>query len=182
MSKLAFIDIDRVCANGDARFALAEKAKQEFLAVVGNRPMATDIYWRTAFTSEHIALDTVKYGVYDRLNQLEADGYRLLFLTSRPEHLRAATRDWLKAYRIGMARELVMKPSVNQFHKTREWKVWTIHLLTGMYLASEILVIDDDQNNLDELARHPAPFTIRAYTSLEMKEVVGNDLDDIRPF
>jgi hypothetical protein len=182
MTKLACIDIDRVCANGDARFALAEQAKQQVFALNGTNRDAMDAYWRTAFTAEYIALDTLIDGCYDALNVLEDDHYDLIFLTSRPEQLRKATRDWLNQYRIGMGRDLVMKPAINQFHKTREWKVWAIHLLAGMYGASEVLVIEDESANLDELARHAAPFKIRAYPSLEMKEIVGNDLDDIRPF
>jgi len=175
--RIAFIDIDRVLANGDARFALAEKAKQEVLTVTGDRREATNAYWRTAFTPEHIALDTPIDGAPDAINKISAD-YDIILLTSRPEHLRTATTEWLKNHNLIWYTDMVMKPAVNQYHKTREWKVWMVHALAGMYNASDVLVIDNEEANLDELAKVPAPFKMRVYTSLEMKEAVEPVLPD----
>jgi hypothetical protein len=179
MAKIAFIDIDRVCANGDARFALAEQAKQQVFYVSGTNRDAMNAYWRTAFNADHIALDEPIDGAREKLIVIEHE-YDIFFLTSRPENLRDATEEWLAQHALYDGRTIIMKPAVNQFHKTREWKSWTIRLVASMYHATDVLVVDGEQDNLDVLIIVPAPFKIRAYTSLEMKESIN--LDDIRPF
>lgn len=160
---IAFIDIDGVIANADKRFALAEQAKQQALALNATDKQATDAYWRTAFNPEHIALDELIEGAGEAIRILE-DDYDILYLTSRPEYLREATRTWLK--RFDLIRDLIMKPASFQYHlKTVTWKVGTIHQMAAYFSAKNVLVIDDEQANLDEMAK--LPFSIKTYTSLK---------------
>lgn len=185
MTKLAFINIDRILTNGDKRFALAEEAKQKCLAMNGTRSQSIDCYWRTAFNAEHIALDVPIDGAREALNAIE-EKYDVIFLTSRPEFLRRASLAWLKQHHyMGISRDMLMKPSSFQYTKTTVWKAGTIHQTAALYGATEVLVIDDEQANLDEVQKYEGSFLLRCFTSLEMKEpepVASDEEDDDHPF
>src|SRR5579875_3666894 len=103
MDKMCIVDIDGVVADNTARFAKAEEAKQSYLATlptstdgIGTRE-ATNLYWRTAFTPDLVALDTLIDSAARDVNALWADGWDIFFLTSRPESMRNATVEWLRA-------------------------------------------------------------------------------------
>lgn len=163
---IAFIDIDRVISNGDARFALAESVAITF-------PYKSkdywDTYWHAAFNPENLRMDTLIPGADLQLARI-MQNYDVIYLTSRPEHMREATRAWFKENGLPTTPDLLMKPPPFQFTKTYVWKVGTIHQMAYMYKAIDVLVIDDEQTILDELARLATPFTLRAYKSLDMQE------------
>ncbi len=189
--KLAIIDIDNIVANPAARFARAEEAKQAFLADVEARTNAllsgssatkeaTNLYWRTVFTPELVALDTLIEGVYEALNRLYGDGYDIYLLSSRPEAMREATLAWLDAAHIRRYwydDRLVLKPAAAQYTKTVVWKASVIHMLAAMMDADEVLVVDDEQSNIDEIMRFAdsAPYTIKCYRSLKLEEEEAGD-------
>ncbi len=187
-NKLAIIDIDNVIANPAARFARAEEEKQEYL----NDPdsfsdprTATDVYWRTAFDPELVALDTLIEGANEALNRLYGDGYDIYLLSSRPEAMREATLAWLDAQHIRRYwydDRLVLKPAAAQYTKTVVWKASVIHMLAAMQEAEEVLVIDDEQAIIDEVMRFAdsVPYSIKCYRSLRMEEEAGSN--DGKPF
>lgn len=168
MSKIAIIDLDGVVANSDARFAMAESIAAEAFAH-GTKDY-TSAYWHNVFMPERVSLDTPIDGAYDALNTIEKD-HELIFLTSSPEYMRTATVEWLRNNRLlGTARDLFMKPASMQYIKTVVWKAGLIHALAFAYGASEVLVIDDEQMNLDELQKYTTSFAMRYYKSLDMQE------------
>jgi len=168
--KLAVIDLDGVIADPAERFKRAEEAKQAFLndknarleAIFSDgsagKQRATEIYWRTVFTPELVSLDTLIEGVHEALNMLYGE-YGVMFLTSRPESMRAATHAWLEAHDISVEHPqfgdfLVMKPPAAQYVKTVVWKALTIQMLVALHGADEALVIDDEKANLAEMQKY----------------------------
>jgi hypothetical protein len=181
MSKIAFIDLDGVVANSDLRFAQAEQTANAKYQQEVYSSAWTDLYWRTVFDPTNVQMDTPIEGAYDALNKIE-ENYEVHFLTSHPEPMRRATQAWLKQHRLmGLARDLIMKPVSMQYTKTVVWKVGTIHMLASMYGASEVLVIDDEQMNIDALAGYQTPYLLRTYKSLAMQDETP-DIDDDHPF
>lgn len=175
MGKIAFIEIDGPIANYDARFALAESiASREFAP--GTRDWK-DAYWHVAFTPENVRTDVLVPGAYEALIEIKKT-HEIILLTSRPEHMREATRQWLTSHRIGVGRDLVMKPASCKWDKTLRWKTTIIHTFAYMYGASELFVIDPVRDNLDELQRYTTSFAMKFYRSLEMQEPTDDEIHD----
>lgn len=142
MTKLAFIEVNRVVADCSARFAHAEKTASDLFAP-GSRDW-TSAKWHTFFMSEHVAMDTLMPGAYDQLNTIEKD-FEIIFLTSQPEYMREALYNWLAMRTIEVGRDLIMKPAPAQWDKTAKWKTVIIHTLAFAVRAKEVVVIDDVQ-------------------------------------
>jgi hypothetical protein len=175
MTNIAFIEIDGPIANYEARFALAESiASREF--VPGTRDWK-DAFWHVAFTPENVSTDVLVPGAYEALVETEKT-YEVILLTSRPEHMREATRQWLTSHRIGVGRDLVMKPASCKWDKTLRWKTTIIHTFAYMYGASEVLAIDPVQDNTNELQRYTTSFAMRYYKSLDMQEPTDDEIRD----
>jgi beta-phosphoglucomutase-like phosphatase (HAD superfamily) len=139
IDRIAFIDLDGVIANNEARFARAT--------------MNGKIDWQVAFDPELVTLDTLIDGVQTQLDNLESQGYTIIYLTSRPESMRAATLTWLDKH--GLAtRMLVMKSAAFQFTKTVVWKAGMVNTLANAFQAREVIVVDDEQANIDEIMKH----------------------------
>ncbi len=166
--KLAVIDLDGVIADPAERFKRAEEAKQVFLQEAEARfetvlhegttnKQASDLYWRTVFTPELVNLDTLMPDVNHNLVWLYQQQYKVIFLTSRPEHMRGATEEWLSGHVVstpGVEDILVMKPPAAQYVKTVMWKALTIQMLIALYGAEEALIVDDELANLQELQKY----------------------------
>ncbi len=143
MTKLCVVDLDGVVANVDARFAEAEEAKAEYLDSTARNDLssgfkhdwnvvkreATDLYWRTVFNPDLVSLDTLIDGANEAIVRIEED-YQVVYLTSRPETMRAATFEWLLNSRLS-GPKLVMKPSAFQYTKTVIWKAGSTWPLSG---------------------------------------------------
>jgi phosphoglycolate phosphatase-like HAD superfamily hydrolase len=166
MTKLAIIDLDGVVANPEARFAKAE-------AATGG--VRNNLYWQTAFTPEYVALDTLIEGAIETIEGLEAQDYEIIYLTSRPESMRAATIEWL--WQVGiyfppiLRDHLVCKSPAFQFVKTIIWKAGMVYTLAALYEAEEILVIDDEQDNISEIMKYAerVSYPIKCYRSLKLE-------------
>ncbi len=182
--KLAFIDLDGVIADSTARFDHAEFVATMRYTKSTQSKLWTDLYWRTVFHPDHLVLDTVIDGVRDALTQLEEDYDSVIFLTSRPESMRAATVAWLEQHLEVHTRELllIMKPSAFQYVKTVTWKAGTIHQLAAYYSATDVLVVDDEQANLDEVTRHDAPYKLLCFTNLKREVEPEPPFDEDFPF
>lgn len=154
--KVAVIDLDGVIADSTERFKLAEGAKQEYLKSnealrdgFSKDKKAIDLYWRTAFTPELVALDTQIEGAIDALATLAFNGYGVIILTSRPESMREATRRWLFEQGYPVGAPLVMKAPAFQYTKTTVWKAGMVESLARLYSASTILFVDDEEVNCE---------------------------------
>lgn len=186
MHKVAFVDLDRVVANPQARFAKAEEAKLAYInvdatvrlkaALIGARS-AIDFYWREAFNPIHVPLDELVDGADGDIIALTLQNYIVVFLTSRPSSMRIATLAWLEFYNLLASDEfyrLVMKESAFQYTKTIVWKAGMVQTLAAMLEASEVLFITDQQVEIDELQRFEHPFLLRVALSLD-EAVNGKD-------
>lgn len=192
--KLVLVDLDGIVADSSERFNRAEARREFYRQHLGDclsealaRPtnhafvqksvddLLETLYWQTAFEPALVAHDTIIDGARDALDALEIEGYTVFFLTSRPEHLRAVTSQWLVAHAVRRLwrGQLVMKPEAAQFQKTVIWKAITVHTLASFYGVSDLWVIDDEQKNLDEIAKYSGPYTLRYFTSLA-EAVRGN--------
>ncbi len=148
--ELAIVDLDGVIANSDARFAQATANGK--------------IDWRIALNGEHVHLDTLIEGSIQALIALEKR-YTVVFLTSRPDSMRAATLEWFRVHNVAL-RRLEMKPSSAQYTKTKAWKAERVGKLAREYNASHIVLVEDEQANIDEILAHNSALSIDAYTSL----------------
>ena len=155
--KAAVIDLDGVVANNEARFAKAEEAKQAFIGEmealdlsISTQREANDLFWRTAFKPEYVALDEPIPGAVEAIKLLyrEGMGHHIIFLTSRPESMREATEQWLEQYELNSPFfPLVMKAPGFQYTKTTVWKTGMVQTLVFLYGASELLFVDDEADN-----------------------------------
>lgn len=168
--KLAIIDFDGVVADATARFAQAEEVKQAWLDkarsillstnAVDERE-ATNLYWRTVFDPANVSMDTEIDGASEAIYQLvEEHDYTIVFLTSRPETMRQATISWLSDLTgedndpvYGLER-VFMKAAAFQYVKTVVWKAGMVQTLATFFGASQVLVVDDEQANLNEIVKH----------------------------
>lgn len=154
--KLAIIDLDGVICNVDARFAQAEEVKQAYIKQTGGYPYydereATNVYWRAVFDPAQVPKDTLIDGVNEALLSVQEAGYKVIFLTSRPESMRDATAHWLFEHTVyDSDDELVMKLSAFQYVKTTVWKAGMVQTLEALYGATDLLIIDDEQVNINE--------------------------------
>ena len=78
--KIVICDIDGTIANNDHRQHFLEGKKD----------------WEGFFSELH--KDKPIFEIIDKVNSLENEGYKIYFLTGRPEKYRIQTKDWLKKY------------------------------------------------------------------------------------
>lgn len=170
VTKLAFIDLDGVIADSTARFQQAEEAKRGFLEMqtrfdalpethAGRE--ATNLYWKTAFDSSLVSLDTLIENADTHIGSFVSAGWTIIYLTSRPEQMRAATEAWLAQHDL-YGPQLVMKLPTFQFVKTATWKADTVSELAKE--AGDIVAIDDEELNLAAMQRRDGCY--RLYSSL----------------
>jgi len=154
--KLAIIDLDGVVANVDARFAEAEEVKQAYIKQAGGYPYydereATNVYWRAVFDPAQVPKDTLIDGVVESLVAIRGHGYKLVYLTSRPEAMREATEVWLYEHDVLDGNvQVFMKAPAFQYVKTTVWKAGMVQTLAALYGATDLLIIDDEQANINE--------------------------------
>lgn len=165
---LVIVDLDGVVVNSDKRFERAEQAKQSALARNATDRQAINEYWKTAFTPELVILDTLIEGADMAIRRLDAMAYTIVFLTSRPEHMEAATQGWLDAHDIGCY-ELVMKPADKQYVKTVQWKTDEVKRMASLPGITAVIFVDDEQVHRD------------AIESLGLGIACKASLDDYKP-
>ncbi len=134
--KTAFIDLDGTVCNSEKRFEQAwQKGRLD---------------WKIAFHPPLLELDELIAGTEAVLEGFEREGWQIVFLSSRPESLRRATKEWLKRHQLlhGQSgeRRLILKPSNHRLTNTPKWKA-DIVCAAGLNL-SEVLVVDDAGENL----------------------------------
>ena len=171
-NKVAFIDLDGVVASSDARFEQAEHARQQYLQEHADEEdverYANKAYWKTSLNGEHVHLDTLIDGVPEALHALEAQGYVIIFLTSRPDPMREATEAWLQQYGLLTSlRRLDMKPLTEQWTKTVKWKIDRLVYLAEAMVTGEVLLVDDEVVIRQELERREVSFSVKTCSSLE---------------
>ena len=101
-----------------------------------------------------LELDELVGGADSVIERLEARGWAIIFLSSRPENLRRATKDWLKKHQLLYAsadagsgeRSLILKPPKSRFVSTPKWKAEVI-CAAGVG-AEQVLLVDDESENL----------------------------------
>lgn len=158
--KLCICDLDGVVADATARFEQAKAdAEAAFVDQAYEKREYDNVYWRAVFNPEYVPLDTLIDGTAEAINVIEDAGYSIYFLTSRPEHMREASLTWLRKHKVyikqrGAIDKLIMKSPGFQYVKTVVWKAGMVQTLEALYGVSEVLVIDDEQANLNEIAKY----------------------------
>ncbi len=167
MTKLALIDLDGVVIDATARFRRSEQAKEDFLnnrsyddrinaLFSGADPekQAVEVYWRVALDPAACTLDTLVPGAQEAIVNLRREGFRIVYLTSRPTAMEDATL--LQLLNAGLHDDqtlLVMKSSAFQYVKTIVWKAGMADTLVRTLNAEVLLVVDDEQPHLDHIRR-----------------------------
>jgi hypothetical protein len=173
MKRIAFVDLDGVVANAEARFVQAEEVKQAWLdkarsilLSIGKMEEreATNFYWRAVFDPEQVPLDTLIDGAVEAISFIERypsdiEGYNVIYLTSRPESMRKATYDWLYGYELS-GPLLIMKTSafIKGYIKTVPWKAGIVQTIASLFNTTHVLFIDDEQTNRDALVEAGGSF------------------------
>ena len=154
--RLAVIDLDGVVANVDARFSRAKAdAEAAFVDQAYERREYDNVYWRAVFNPAYVSLDTPIDGVNEALLDIQQEGYKVVFLTSRPESMRDATAFWLFGHSVYDGDdELVMKTGAFQYTKTTVWKAGMVQTLVSLYNAEALLVVDDEMANILEITKY----------------------------
>ncbi len=122
---LAVFDIDGVVADVRHR-----------LRYVGQRPKDWPAFFRAAADDPPLV-----EGV--RLVQRYAEDHEVVWLTGRPRHLAAATRDWLQRQDLPLG-QLLMRPD-RDFRPARAVKVQLLRDLAGGTRPVAVVVDDDPQ-------------------------------------
>jgi hypothetical protein len=185
--KMALIDIDRIIANADYRFAKAEENKQRFIhdeaarkQMIAEGIKNTDsAYWREGFNPAYVPSDTLIDGADGDIIALTLQGYEIIYLTSRPSSMWDATVAWLEQYDLLASDELfrlVMKEEGFRWVKTVTWKVGQVQTLARMHQAEEVLFVTDRADEIEELQKLSHFFTLRCATSLD--EAVNGPKED----
>lgn len=161
--KVAFIDLDGVIADCTKRLELAQMAKDHYQLIVQNEldsfsgnvkkeleALVTGIYWQTVFDPDLVSMDTPIPGAAEGLARIEAEGYRIILLSSRIEAMRVETYKWLERHGMkgdgyGFRREMVLVAPAfkNDYVKTVTWKIGIIQQLTALFEIEEVLLVDD---------------------------------------
>lgn len=109
------------------------------------------IDWDKALNGAYVHLDTLIDGAKEALATLASQSDMLVLLTSRYDHMAEASLLWLRAHEIDY--RVIFKPWEKRYTKTKVWKAEQVLTLARVEQASELIVIDDDQPNLDEIKR-----------------------------
>lgn len=155
MKNIAFIDIDGVIANSNARFEQATTNGK--------------IDWKIAFDPELIKTDVLIEGADECLQYLQKT-FRIVLFSSRPESLRDATNAWLKEHgQYGIPHShLILKPPAAQYIKTVTWKALTLDTLAMFLDAEFVIFVDDEPANINEVVKHmdTSRYTLNTYSDL----------------
>src|SRR5690242_4661266 len=132
-AKIAFIDLDGTVCNSESRFKQARRNGQ--------------IDWKIAFHPPLLELDEVIEGAEAALAQLEVEGWTIIFLSSRPQSLRKATKGWLNRYQLlqgpsSAERQLILKPAKSRFTSTPKWKAEVV--CAAGERPAQVLFVDDE--------------------------------------
>lgn len=146
VKKLLLRDVDGPLANGRHRELEAEKVP---------RSAGDSAYYAVLLNARLMTKDEPVAGAADELSKLTAEGWHLVYLTSRNEReALAVTKAWLKEYGFPEG-TLLLKPDSNKndgkksdsikYVKTTQWKAAVAHALAMVLHPSEILIIENDQ-------------------------------------
>lgn len=177
---VAFIDIDGIIADCEHRIELAKQAKQAYVENYEDRALidrvgVDNVYWTTFFNPTLVAQDSIIDGALQHVEALELAGFKILFLTSRPESLRRVTWGWLSKHNF-KNHEVIMKNASFQRLYTTKWKSGIIQTLAPILKAVEVIHVDDSHANqkmLHDEWCHGESIILRQYTSLV--EAVANE-------
>jgi phosphoglycolate phosphatase-like HAD superfamily hydrolase len=136
MDKVAFIDLDGVVADSVQRFEKATKNGK--------------INWGLAFHPPMLNLDTLVPGADTAITALEAAGWKIIYLSSRPERLQEATLGWLEKHGLH-ERDLLLRPTKKGKETTPQWKARMVCELGEQ--AQEVIFIDDEPENLETVQK-----------------------------
>jgi hypothetical protein len=126
--KLAIVDLDKIVFDSSIRFNAATRPDNS-------------INWRVALDPALVRHDTLILGAEIALDLIQSKGYKLLFLTGRPEKMRQATVEKLAEYLI-TDYELIMRPDGN-FTKAPEFKYEKIAEIVASRQPETLIFIDD---------------------------------------
>jgi len=132
---LFLLDLDGIIVDASERFKLAQASGA--------------MNWDIAFDPQNVPLDRPMPDALEAMKRIREGGSQVVFLTSRLEHMRQATEEWLKEYGFSGPR-LLMKEEKNKFIKTMHWK-WRMAQKMKDEFNVPIFFIDDEENNRESV-------------------------------
>ena len=180
-TKLAIIDLDGVTADNDDRHTVAwrdaMKVKDAFMDAMNyeeRERVFNAIFYSGAglFNPEYVKLDKVVQGAAEVINRLITNGWIIIFQSSRPESMRAATVQWLFDHQLPHE-YVVLKPDVlnKKYLDTPTLKAVQLESIIAAWNAGSVVYVDDDSKNRDMVERYAGewsdrPFTLKIYEQL----------------
>jgi len=141
-------DIDGVLVDSSERF---KKAMEE-MGVKDPRELAGEKrrrFWEVFLSEKYLHLDTPNEEYIEKLKEYKAQGYRVVILTGRPERLRGATEEQLRAFGIEYD-EIVFRPE-GDYSKDHEFKARELAKLMQRYAIEA--VYDDSEAVVEAASR-----------------------------
>lgn len=161
MQILAFIDLDGVVCDNSARFARATANGK--------------INWGLTFHPPLLKLDTLIANADQSIFTLEQEGWKISYLSSRPDRLCEASETWLGQYGLG-GRELILRPAQKGGIRTPQWKATVVHARGAQ--AEHAIFVDDEGENREAARQmwgeHVGTNRLRLFESLALAAEVLN--------
>jgi uncharacterized protein YbjQ (UPF0145 family) len=157
--KLVVFDLDKTLYDLSRRERIAKRA--------GHKPGTTEWY-ASMNKPEHIPKDTVIPGTLEFARKLENDGFVIAYLTGRPDHLKASTRQKLKedGFPIHRFKEdlLFLSPTVSSNLGTLA--TYKKSILTRLSNEFDLAFYFDDTREFREAAKSVHPRIPGIYSSI----------------
>ena len=180
LPKIAFIDLDGALIDASVRFKRAEDLRRAH-PTAGSKE-SWNYYWEEALNPAFFHLDTEIAGAKEHLAALAREGYALLYISSRQEHLRQATALWLHGHGFPPPTLLLLKVRSFVYQKSPNWYAWMAETLAQSFGCTEMLVVSDKQANLAAIRSafvEGGYEPVRYYTSLAgIFEIPAHGADD----
>jgi hypothetical protein len=170
--KLALIELDVVLCDNSARMAEAEASG------FPSKGEGADRYWEIAEQVEKVAADLPVEGVVEAVEELEREGWTVVFMSSRlSSRLWAVTVSWLEWHGLldYSRRDVVLKPGALRMMKTTTWKgSMARSFVKGCWReGDELLLVDGRPENLEAMVKEVSYSRARIVTATSLQEALA---------
>ena len=123
MTRSIICDLDGCLANDSERWRRAKKPDEPWEYVHYTEDSSFD--WDTYFNHDLILEDGVNEDLKQNLLRFYSRGWKIFYLTGRPEKIRHSTEQWLESNELSFHENLGMRLD-NDFRPTETFKIYAI--------------------------------------------------------
>ena len=146
MTKLMIVTLDGICIDSSVR-----KAAARIVAGSNKNKLDPAIFLNPAM----LEFDVPVAGVAQLLDKIEAEGWQVIFLSSRPDSMVVATRAWLVRYNYikpDHNRSLILKQDKEKYIHNATWKASMVKRLAQQMAATHVIFVDNEPATTDAVA------------------------------